>query len=134
MKPNTKRAEERKVVYHLPDSLTGRCWKCGKKRGVKYGGVCYIKMSDLLKTIQAEQKKRFDEIMINTTRRQKYDFLDQAIQRTVEKTASKIMFYWEQAIVYSEDTKTCLDKKIMLNHFNETKKLLTLSPKEDKDK
>lgn len=35
--------QQGQIVYHLPDSLTGRCWKCGKKRGVKYGGVCYEK-------------------------------------------------------------------------------------------
>lgn len=39
-------AKAEKVVYHLPDSLTGRCWRCGKKRGVKYGGVCYSVVSE----------------------------------------------------------------------------------------
>ena len=102
-------------------------------------------MTTLLKTIQEEERKRFAKIYGDEETWQKLSaivgkqgmdspltFLDQAIQRAVEKTANKIMFYWKQAMVYSEDTKSCLDRKIMLNHFNEIKELFTHPTKEDK--
>ena len=37
----------------------------------------------------------------------------EAVKETIEK--------WRQAIYYSEDTKSCLDRKTMMNHFNEAK-------------
>ncbi|MEK9207717.1 MAG: hypothetical protein AAB922_04495, partial [Patescibacteria group bacterium] len=100
-----------------------------------------IKIKSLTQTIQKAERKRFDEKFdTDTMSKQAFiavkvevkSFLDQAIQRTVEKTANKIMFYWKQAMVYSEDTKSCLDRKIMLNHFNEIKELFTHPTKEDK--
>jgi hypothetical protein len=46
-----------------------------------------------------------------------FELLTQSRKEAVEETIEK----WRQAIYYSEDTKSCLDRKIMLNHFNEAK-------------
>ena len=115
-----------------------------------FSGTCCYRITletvtTLLKNIQAEERKRFAKLYGDEETWQKLSaivgkqgmdspltFLDQAIQRAVEKTANKIMFYWKQAMVYSEDTKSCLDRKIMLNHFNEIKELFTHPTKEDK--
>jgi hypothetical protein len=40
-------------------------------------------------------------------------FEKEAVKQTIEK--------WRQAIYYSGDAKSCLDRKIMMNHFEEAK-------------
>ena len=49
------------------------------------------------------------------------DFIRSLLTQSRKEAVKEILEKWRQAIYYSEDTKSCLDRKIMLNHFNEAK-------------
>jgi len=50
------------------------------------------------------------------------DFIRSLLTQSRKEAVKEILEKWRQAIYYSEDTKSCLDRKIMLNHFEEAKK------------
>mgnify|MGYP001579983419 CR=1 FL=1 len=109
-------------------------------------------MTNLLKTIQAEERKRFEkefgwyfadpnnENLDRISKRSKREiksFLNQAIQRTVEKTVGEIAYQLKMTIVFYEKELQkqpkhveSLESRIASYIRHE----LTHSPKEDKNK
>jgi len=57
-----------------------------------------------------------------------WDFIHSAL----EEARKDILNRWEEAIFYSEDTKSCLDRKVMENHFKEAVKEFISYKKETK--
>ena len=51
-------------------------------------------------------------------------FVKQELKRRDEELIKKIMFWWEQAIFYSEEGKGMLNEEVMENHYKSALKTL----------
>ena len=53
------------------------------------------------------------------------DYASSLYLKGIAEGEEKVLDKWESAIFYSEDTKSCLDRKVMQNHFKNALKELS---------